>query len=231
MSMILVHHPMSSASRFVRLVLAEHEVEAELAEEKPWERRAEFLKVNPAATLPVFFADAGQAIIGHYPIIEYLDETRGVMIRDRRLMPEYPLDRAETRRLIDWFLIKLEADVTTALVRERVFKVEMPNELGGGAPDSTAMRVARTNIRQHVAYINWLASARNWLSGPRLTFADFAAAGAISALDYLGEIEWATAPHAREWYVRMKSRPSFRSLLADRLRGIPPAAHYGDLDF
>jgi len=61
--------------------------------------------------------------------------------------------------------------------------------------------------------------------------ADVAAAGALSVLDYLGEIEWREFEAARDWYSRMKSRPSFRSLLNDRVRGLSPASHYADLDF
>lgn len=229
--MILIHHTMSAQSRFIRLVLGEYDSVHELADERPWERRKEFLDVNPAGTLPVLITEAGVAVAGHYPVLEYLDETRGIMMRDKRLMPEYPLDRAEVRRLIDWMMVKLDTDVVKPLVRERVFKLEMPTEQGGGAPDSRVIRAARANIRQHMAYINWLAGTRNWLAGKNLTLADFAGAACLSVLDYLGEIEWATAPHAREWYGRVKSRPSFRPVLADKLRGMPPASHYTDLDF
>ncbi|MGB7433268.1 MAG: glutathione S-transferase family protein [Ahrensia sp.] len=229
--MILIHHTMSAQSRFVRLVLGEYDSAHELADERPWERRKEFLDVNPAGTLPVLIAEAGMAIAGHYPILEYLDETRGIMMRERRLMPEYPLDRAEVRRLIDWMMIKLDTDVVKPLVRERVFKLEMPAEQGGGAPDSRVLRAARANIRQHMAYINWLAGTRNWLAGKTPTLADFAGAASLSVLDYLGEVEWADAPHARDWYGRVKSRPSFRPVLADKLRGMPPGSHYTDLDF
>ena len=80
-------------------------------------------------------------------------------------------------------------------------------------------------------YTNWLAGSRNWLAGSRLTYADLAGAAALSVLDYLGEIEWGDYPAARDWYSRMKSRPSFRSILADRVRGLSPASHYADLDF
>lgn len=229
--MILIHHTMSAQSRFVRLVLGEYDSAHELADERPWERRKEFLDVNPAGTLPVLIAEAGTAIAGHYPILEYLDETRGIMMREKRLMPEYPLDRAEVRRLVDWMMTKLDAEVVKPLTRERVFKLEMPTEQGGGAPDSRVMRAARANIRQHMAYINWLAGTRNWLAGKNLTLADFAGAAALSVLDYLGEVEWSDAPHARDWYGRVKSRPSFRPVLADKLRGMPPASHYTDLDF
>lgn len=222
---------MSTASRFVRLTLAEYGEEPELQEELPWARRPDFLKINPAGTLPVLIEESGAAVIGAFPISEYLDETRGAMMRDRRLMPGTPAARAEVRRLIDWFLVKAEGDVTRALVRERAFKLQMSAAEGGGAPDSALLRAARGNIRQHMRYLGWLAQSRNWLAGDRLTAADLAAGAAVSVLDYMGEIDWASEPAARDWYQRIKSRPSFRSILQDRVRRLPPAPHYPDLDF
>ena len=123
------------------------------------------------------------------------------------------MDRAEIRRLADWYLVKTESEVTRHLVRERVLKPLMPEALGGGSPDSAAIRAARANIRQHMKYTNWLAGTRHWLAGPRITYADLAAAAALSVLDYLGEIDWRDHAAAREWYTRVKSRPSFRPLL------------------
>lgn len=222
---------MSAASRFVRLVLGEYGERAELAEERPWDRRKEFLALNPAATLPVMIEDNGPPIVGGMVIAEYLDETRGAFQRDKRLLSEKPIERAESRRLTEWFLGKLESEVTRYLVKERVFKLEMKPEEGGGAPDASAIRAARANLKHHMRYVGWLAESRNWLSGPRLTYADLAAAGAISILDYLGEVPWDKEPAAKDWYMRVKSRPSFRPLLAERVRGIPPAGHYAELDF
>lgn len=222
---------MSTASRFIRLILAEYGEQADLQVEYPWERRHDFLQLNPAGAVPVLLGDSGTPVVGAFAISEYLDETRGAMMRGRRLMPEYPLGRAETRRLIDWFLIKAEADITRALVRERVFKLQMSPRQGGGAPDSAVLRAARTNIRQHLRYVGWLAHSRDWLAGDTLTAADMAAGAALSILDYLGEVDWQSEPSARGWYQRLKSRPSFRDLLNDKVRGLPPASHYGDLDF
>ncbi|QKV19730.1 glutathione S-transferase family protein [Oricola thermophila] len=229
--MLLFHHPISAPSRFIRLMLAEYREDAELREEQPWQRRPEFLQLNPAGTLPVLIGEAGVAIVGAFAISEYLDETRGPMMRDSRLMPDSPLGRAEVRRLVDWFLVKTEADVTRALARERVYKLQMSPAQGGGAPDSTVLRTARANIRQHMRYLGWLAKSRDWLAGERLSLADLAAGAAVSVLDYLGEIDWTAEPAARDWYHRIKSRPSFRDLLADRVRRLPPASHYADLDF
>ena len=227
----LFHHPLLPSCRFIRLAFGENVEELELIEEMPWSRRKEFLAINPAGSLPVLLAEGDVPIVGATVIAEYLDETRGILKRDRRLLAENPMDRAEIRRLIDWYLVKLDSEVTRHLVRERIFKPMMPRERGGGSPDSTAIRAARANIKQHMKYTNWLAGSRNWLAGARLTYADLAAAAALSVLDYLGEVDWREYNAARDWYARVKSRPSFRPLLNDRVRGLAPSTHYADLDF
>jgi glutathione S-transferase len=229
--MTLFHHPMSSGSRFARLILGEYGIAFEAAEEWPWTRRREFVALNPAATVPVLLAEGGHPIVGATVIAEFIDETRGALKRQHRLMPEDPFERAEVRRLVEWFLGKFENEVTRHLARERAFKLQMDARSGGGSPDSAAIRAARANIREHLKYIDWLAATRDWLAGASLSYADIAAASGISILDYLGEISWDEHVPARDWYTRMKSRPSFRALLNDRVRGLPPSAHYADLDF
>lgn len=227
----LYHHPMSASSRYVRLLLAEYEQGAEFVEEKPWQRRDEFLQLNPAGTLPVLIEKSGAPICGGSVIGEFLDETCGAMMRDRRLMPETNKSRAETRRLVEWYLLKFREEVVQYLTHERIFKLLMRQEDGGGAPDSSIIRAARANLKHHLKYTNWLAASRNWLAGDKISHADVAAAAAFSVLDYLGEVSWDEEPAAKEWYARMKSRPSFRPLLQDKIPSLPPASHYIDLDF
>jgi glutathione S-transferase len=227
----LYHHPMSSASRFVRLILAEYGYQAELIEEQTWEKRRDFLALNPAGTLPVYVDDSMRALCGATVISEYLDETHGVLKRDRRLLAEDPFQRAEIRRLTEWFMQKMENDVTKPLARERVYKLQMTADQGGGAPDSKMLRTARANIRQHMRYLTWLAGSRQRLAGERMSYSDISAAASISILDYLGEIDWSESPLAKDWYQRLKSRPSFRPLLTERVRGLTPVSHYADLDF
>jgi len=227
----LYHHSMSASSRYIRLLLAEYGQSVELLEEKPWVRRAEFLTMNPAGTLPVMIAGDSDIIGGGIVIGEFLDETCGAMMREKRLMPERALERAEVRRLVEWFLIKFEQEVTRYLVHERVFKLQIPTEEGGGAPNAATIRAARANLKNHMRYISSLAASRDWMAGNQISAADIAAAGAISVLDYLGEISWEEEPAAKDWFARMKSRPSYRPLLNDKIMGIPPASHYIDLDF
>src|SRR5690606_34601887 len=224
----LFHHPLYASCRFVRIAIGEYGEEMSLIEGRPWARRKEFLALNPAGNIPVMLAEGDHPIVGAMPIAEYLDETRGVFQRERRLMAEDSFARAEIRRLVEWYLVKTEAEVTKHLVHERAFKPLMGGE---GAPDSGAIRAARANVRQHLKYTNWLAATRDWLAGPRLSYADVAASATLSILDYMGEIEWREFEAARDWYSRMKSRPSFRPLLAERVRGLAPASHYSDIDF
>jgi glutathione S-transferase len=227
----LFHHPLCPHSRFVRLVLEEFGMEAELVEERAFERRVEFLKLNPAGTTPVFIEDQVGPVPGASVIAEYLDETRGLALGEHRLLPLDPRGRIEVRRLVEWFNGKMFAEVTGYLVTEKVFKRFMPADQGGGPPDMSAIRAARSNIRYHLAYIGWLMANRKWLAGDRLSYADLAAAAQLSAADYLGDVPWQENETAKNWYARVKSRPSFRALLADRVPGMEAAEHYQDLDF
>jgi len=227
----LYHTAFCPQSRFVRLVLGELGITPTLIEERVWERRREFMALNPAGTTPVFVEQEDLPLPGAGVIAEYLDETRGLGMGDRRLLPDQPADRAEVRRLLDWFNGKLFDEVTGYLQHEKITKRFMSAEQGGGGPDMTPIRAARNNIRYHLAYIDYLMAERNWLAGPKMTYADLAAAAQISVADYLGDVPWSTHEPAKLWYQKVKSRPAFRPLLADRVPGMDPSAHYADLDF
>ena len=227
----LLHHPLCPRSRFVRLILAEYGIEVRPVEERFWERRQDFLLLNPAGEIPVLVADGIPAIPGASIIAEYIEETHPPSDEDGRLLPPSPNERIEVRRLANWFNDKFHAEVSGPLVMERVYKRHMTQEQGGGPPDTDLMRAARNNIRYHMAYVGWLARTRDWLAGERLSLSDLAAAAHFSAIDYLGEVPWHEDEGAKNWYARVKSRPSFRPLLAEKLSGIPPAKSYADLDF
>jgi glutathione S-transferase len=227
----LYHYPLSAGSRLVRLVLAEYEEGVEFVETPPWERGEELLTLNPAGTVPVFVDHDGVVVSGAGVIAEYLAETRGARVGEQVLMPQMPAERAEVRRLMDWFLGKMDAEVTAYLLTEKVYKRRMSVAEGGGPPDAAAIRAARGNIKYHLRYIGYLTARRNCLAGRDLTFADLAAAAELSVVDYLGEVPWQEDAQAKGWYARVKSRPSFRDIRADLVRGMPAATHYADLDF
>lgn len=227
----LHHHPLCPHSRFVRLVLSEMGMEPVFVDERPWERRYEFLLMNPSGQVPVLVEEQGLVVPGAGAIAEYLDETRGLGLDGRRLLPESPAGRVEVRRLLEWFNVKFFGEVSDYLVTEKIYKRFMGADAGGGPPDMGAIRAARANIRYHLRYIGFLIGKRNWLAGSDLTYADLAAAAHISCADYLGDVPWDEDETAKAWYARIKSRPSFRALLADRVAGMAPSAHYADLDF
>ncbi len=227
----LFHHPFCPQSRFVRLALDEYGLAPKLVEERVWERRKEFLALNPAGATPVLLEEGAPPVPGAAVIAEYLDETRGRDVMPFRLMPSDVGDRIEVRRLMSWFNDKFFEEVSGPLVMERVYKRYIPSGSGGGSPNTGALRAARNNIRYHLAYIGWLVRARDWLGGHSLTYADLAAAAHLSAIDYLGDVPWNEDETAKAWYARIKSRPSFRTLLGETLAGLPPAPTYADLDF
>jgi glutathione S-transferase len=227
----LFHHPLCPLSRYVRLILSEYGIDARTLEERFWERREEFLLLNPAGEIPVLVADGQPAIPGASIIAEYIEETHPATESAERLLPPEPGRRVEVRRLASWFNDKFHAEVSGPLVTERVFKRHMTREQGGGPPDTDALRAARRNIRYHLAYIGWLVRTRDWLAGERLSLADLAAAAHLSSADYLDEVPWTEDEAAKNWYARVKSRPSFRPILADVLAGLPPSKTYADLDF
>jgi glutathione S-transferase len=227
----LFHHPICPQSRFVRLVLEEYGLPVRLVEEHVWERREEFLTLNPAGTTPVLVEEGAPPVPGAAGIAEYLDETRGRVFEQNRLLPQELGARVEVRRLMSWFNEKFADEVSNAVVKERVYKRYIPSSNGGGSPDTETLRAAKSNIRYHLAYIGWLIRGRDWLAGDSLTYADLTAAAHLSAVDYLGDVPWDEDETARNWYARIKSRPSFRLLLGETLAGVAPSPSYANLDF
>ncbi|RMF00601.1 MAG: glutathione S-transferase family protein [Alphaproteobacteria bacterium] len=228
----LIHYPICPYSRSIRLALEECDLEVRFEQQKPWDWNSDFLSLNPAGRLPVLKDGAAVIACGTYAISEYLSETGVDETGDRRAFTFFPGDeaaRAEVRRLVDWFHGKFAAEVSDYLLGEKLHRRFDPAK--GGAPDMELVRAGQANLRYHLSYIGHLTEARNWLAGEHLSFADIAAAAHLSCVDYLGDVPWEEAEAAKEWYARIKSRPSFRTLLADRIPGIKPPESYGDPDF
>lgn len=218
----LYHHPLSPACRKVRLTLAEKKIEIELVEERFWEKGPEFMRRNAAGQVPVLRMD-GRNMSESQAICEYLEEK----YPEPALMPKSAAARYEVRRLVGWFDDKFYREVTTKLLGERVFRKIQ----GTGYPDSSNVMAGAKAIKFHLDYMTWLLDQRRWLAGDQLSFADFAAAAQLSCLDYISDVDWNRSQVVKDWYATVKSRPAFRTLLADYVPGFPPPSQYADLDF
>lgn len=219
---LLVHHPVSPFARKIRLQMSEKKMLFILREEEPWKLSEDVYKLNPAGELPIFLND-GKIISGNYAISEYLEETK----TDIPLIFGSPEEKAEIRRLIDWFDNKFFREVYRNMVYEKVHK----RFAAGIAPDSRTLKIGLHNLNYHLEYIEWLLEQRQYLACNTLSLADLAAAAQISVVDYLGGIPWEEFKNAKIWYSKIKSRPSFKDILKDNIKGILPAKHYANLDF
>ncbi len=207
----LFHLWLHPFSRKVRIVLAEKKLDFELQIEKIWERRTEFLAMNPAGDVPVLVEQDGTTLANSQVICEYLEE----VYPEVNLLGRDPVQRAETRRLVSWFDVKFNREVSDNLVGEKLMK----RFLKMGEPHGPSVRAGHANIHYHLDYIGFLTEKRKWLAGDNFTMADIAAAAHLSAIDYIGDVPWEEHEAAREWYEKVKTRNSFRPLLEDEIPG------------
>ncbi|MDB5667758.1 MAG: glutathione S-transferase family protein [Alphaproteobacteria bacterium] len=220
----LFQFPLCPFSRKVRLMLTEKGVPFQLVRESPWERRDEFVDLNPAGRTPVMVESSrGIVLIDSRAISDYFEET----IEAVPMIPGPAADRAEIRRLVAWLDEQLYADVVGPLLEERMRKRLVRRE----APDTKVLREAMRACNAHLDYLDYLLDHRRWLGGPLLTLADLAAAAHLSVADYLGGVDWRGHKQTVDRYGVMKSRPSFRPLLAERMDVITPPTHYDKVDF
>lgn len=222
----LLQYTLQPAARLIRLMLGEYGVAHTLREVRPWRREKELLEIDPSAEGPIMLVEDLPPIVGVSAVMLHIEERFAHTAADTTLFPSGAANRAETRRLLDWVLHKLNDEVTRYVIEEKVVKRDI-----SAAPEPSVLRAAKANLGEHLAYLGFLFATRRWLAGESMTIADFALAAHLSSLDYLGDVPWDEAGEVKLWYQRIKSRPAFRTLLADRVVPIPAAAHYADLDF
>jgi len=223
----LYHWPLDPDSRQARLALAEKKLKVKLVSVSPWAPDEDFLHLCIEGVPPCLVEDtaSGKTVISTArAICEYVADDpspRGA------LLPATPTARAEVRRLAHWFDVKFAGDVNAYILTERLEK----SLSGAGAPAPSTLRIGREHLKFHLDYLNWLLEQRDWLAGRTLSLADLAGGAHLSCLDYLGEINWESRSALKDWYQKLKSRPSFRPLLKDMVPGLRAPRHYADLDF
>lgn len=219
---LLVHNSVLPHCRKIRILMSEKKMLFVLKEENPWMLSKDIMKINPAGELPVFIYD-GNIISGNYAITEFLEET----YTQNRLINGNNKERAEVRRLIDWFDNKFNREVYQYIAGEKIYKrfaLKQP-------PESRRIKAGINNLRFHLEYIDWITERNNYLAGNNFSLADISAAAQLSIIDYLGDVPWEDYNNAKLWYSKIKSRPSFKDILNDKFKGIYPSTHYNDLDF
>jgi glutathione S-transferase len=222
---VLYHFPFDPGSRAARLALGEARIAFEETVVRPWEPDCPLGGLNPSAMPPVLqMGNPRPLVLCEAPaILGWIEDQQKTPL----LLPADPAERAETRRLTAWFDRRFTDEVDAVLLHERM---EKPL-LRLGPPEARALRDGRAALREHLTMLEDLAANRDWLAGRRLSQADLVCAAHLSVLDYFGELAWKSQPALKLWYMKIKSRPCFRPLLADRFHGLPPASHYADLDF
>ncbi len=222
----LYHHPICPFSRKVRVHLAAKEIGFELIQENFWERRKEFIAMNPAGAVPVLFDNGNAAVVSNSAvIIEYIEEKHH---ETKSFLGDSQTKRAEVRRLQNWFDEKFYYEVSKHVLNERYFNRYLPS---AQSPDSEILRIARRNLNIHLSYIEYLLESRKYLAGDHISVADFAAACQISVLDYFGDINWHHYLPAKDWYSLIKSHKIFGEILKDRIPNVAPPEWYSKLDF
>ncbi len=205
-------------------MLSEKGVAHELVRESPWLKRDEFVDLNPAAQTPVLVEnEKGTVLTDSQAICEYFEET----VERSSLIPGTAINRAEVRRVIAWLDDKLYGEVVSSTIEERMRKRLVSRD----PPDTRVLRDAMKIANGHLDYLDYLLDHRRWIAGPVLTLADLAAAAHLSVADYLGGLDWRGHKQTTDWYAVIKSRPSFRPLLSERMEVIAPPAHYDKVDF
>jgi glutathione S-transferase len=222
MSNILIAHPLCPFSRMIRIILKELQIPFDQKIEKFWEKNDIINNYNPAQELPIFISH-DHVICDTNAIIGYIFDTTG----NDFLSGKTAFDNAEIRRLTNWFGSKIYHDAIKHILFEKVIRFYLKE----GEPVSSIIRIAKDNLEKHLMYLSFLLEDAQWLVANKISYCDIAAAAQLSCLDYLGEINWDNFPFVKNWYAVIKSRPSFRDILNDRINGFTPDKNYTNLDF
>ena len=218
----LYHYPLCPFSRQVRITLQEKNLNFEAVIVNYWQKDNDFALINPVMETPVL-QDQNHNIADVQAISEYLSEN----YNERDLLGNDSIKKAKVRAIANWFNNNFYHEVTKHIVNEKLIRFHSSQ----GAPNSNLIRSAKSNINYHLQYIEYLLKQNKWLAGDFVSFADIAASCHFSVLDYFGDMPWELSQTAKEWYSIIKSRPSFRTLLNDRISGFNPPKSYQDLDF
>lgn len=232
MSVILYHYSNSVCAEKARLALAEKQVEWEGRHVhlfKGEQFDPEYMKLNPKAVVPTLVHD-GQVLVESTLICEYIDDA----FPGPALKPADPMARAQMRiftKMVDeglHFGVGVFSFVAMFADRLRNMSDDERAAHFAAMPDLDRRERQSTIVEKgteapHVlkSISIWenglakieknLSDGRPWIMGEQYTLADLCLTPYMSRMEYIRYFEFFTEkrPNTREWWERVKARPSF----------------------
>ncbi|MAJ14653.1 MAG: glutathione S-transferase [SAR116 cluster bacterium] len=217
----LYHYFLCPSSRLVRIILSEKKIDFELFIENFSDPSEEYLLKNPAGFFPVLNTSFNQNIVGALVIVEHVEN---LMLSPVFLKKK---NENEIRRLLHWFEYNFKNEVIIPLLREKIFKRFNKNSI----PSSQTIRTARSNLKYHMQYFNYIIKENDFFVDDTLSYVDLFYGSSLSVLDYIDELNFFDFEKLKNLYFIIKSRPSFKKILADRIIGVNPPSNYYKLDY
>jgi glutathione S-transferase len=220
--MRLYHMAFCPFSRKIALGMREKELNFQETQEKFWQPSDDLLSLNPSGELPTL-VDHTVVCVNEYVAWEYIEEA----YPSSPLISSDPVQRAQMRSLISWFDRLFYQDVYLSLFYERALKPHIEHK----GPDTQILKTGRVSLRNYLETLEKITSSHTYLLGRSFSWGDITAAAHLSCIDYLGDIPWDGFPFTKEWYSKIKSRPTFRPFLLQNVPGLAASPWYGALDF
>ena len=217
----LFHYFLCPSSRFIRIILIEKKIDFDLFIEDFSEPTEDYLFKNPAGFFPVLNTSFNENIVGSLVIVEYL---QNLMLSPTLMIKK---NENEIRRLLFWFETNFKNEIIIPLLKEKVLKRFENNSV----PSSHVIRTARSNLKYHMQYFNYLIKDHDFFVDDNLSYVDLFYGASLTVLDYIDELNFFEFEKLKNLYSIVKSRPSFKKILADRIIGINPHSDYLKLDY
>lgn len=237
--MKLYHSWLSSASRRVRLCLAEKGIRYDSVPvdmRRQEHHSAAYLAVNPNGVVPGLVLDDGRSLHESSSICEYLDDTHP----EPPLRPDDAYRRAVMRNFIRWtderalpnllilnwsLVFQAQASQwTDAELAERLARVPTAQRreawlrVARRPYTDVEKRAALDQLKAIVPKMEAMLADGPWLLGDRYTLADIAAVPFVARLAELDAqaLSPDCAPAVADWWRRVQERPAFTEARIDR---------------
>ena len=197
--MKLYMHPASTATRPVRLFLAENNIPCEdvmVDILKGAHYQEPYASINPNKLVPML-EDGDLRLTEGSAILKYL--------ADKHNLPSYPKDlkkRAKVNEMMDWLNTQFYRDFGYGLVYPQIFPhhKRRSDEAHGGA-----IAWGQQGAKRWLQVLNdyWIGPKNAYLCGTEITIADYFGAGLVSIGELVG-IDFAAYPNIQRWLGNMR---------------------------